>query len=692
MQTDDRAESLIYVKDEPDVLTLKNAYDQTVTDLSWYLQSTRDSFDWRRNIWPGKSKDLRKHGADAFPWEGAADTEVSIIDERINTLVALCMSALNRANIRAYPVEVGDMGRAKVVSSFLKWMVQSYIIDFKRQMELGANYLFERGLMITYVGWRKEQRTFLQRLDINQIAQTSPDLAALIMEGNSDQDIIALFKQAYPDLKDKRVRKALGQLRKEGFADLPVSRTGVNNPCAYVCAPDGEAIFPAYTMDPQRVPYCFRRVLMTAQALKNKVASDGWDEEWVDEVIATCATGVGVSEPRTDTVTTRNSIGQTEELYEVIYAYQRLIDEDDNSEGIYCTVFAPKLPMRENEQKYAKFELLNGYDDYPFVVTKLYEDNKRMYELATLPEQLRGTQWQVKVERDSRIDRNSLTTVPPMMYPINGEPPADYGPGVRIPYRRQGEIQFGPTPTYNPGSVEMEQTQILEADRICGLERDNPLSSIRQQAVIDKFLGHVRDVLKMAFKCYQRFGPDEVFFRVTGNPDPQKFSKGSPDEDFDIIINFDVLSTDPENLEKQLQQMVSLVQLDRNGRMNMDALLEISASAINPVMADYVLQPAEAAAQKMQKDVTDDIAKISSAIEVPARPNGPQVAMQIIQQYASQPDVAQRLQQDKAFAERLGKYAEQYQFIIQQQQNAQIGKIGTQPAQMGGMQTQGMNQ
>ena len=692
MQTSDRADSLTYVQDEPDVLTLQQAYEQTLGDLSWYLQSTRDSYDYRRNIWPGKAKDMRKHGAAAFPWEGASDTEVAIIDERINTYVALFISALQRANIRAYPVEFGDMGRAKVVSSFLKWMVNSYIPDFRRQMELGANYLLERGIMITYVGWQKEQRTYLQKLDIQQIAGTSPDLARLILEGQSDDDIIAMLRQSFPELKDRRAKKALSQLRKSGTADLPVSKLSVNAPCVHSCAPDGDTFFPAYTMDPQKAPYCFRRVLMTAQQLFNKIASEGWDKDWVEEVVATCAVGIGVAEPRHETTTNRNSIGQTEELYEVVYGYQRLIDEDDNSEGIYVTIFSPKLPMREREQKYAKFELLNGYDDYPYVVTKLSEDNKRLYELATLPEQLRGAMWQIKTERDARTDRNSLATVPPKLYPINGEPPMDWGPGANIPYRRMGEVTFAPTPQYNPGSVEMEQTMLLDADRICGLERENPLSTLRQQFFVDKFLGHVQQVIKMAFKAFQRFGPDQVFFRVTGNPNPEKFKKGDANEDFDIMIDFDVRSQDPENLEKQLQQFVSLLQFDRNGRINADLMLEALASAVNPIMADAVLQPAQQASAEVIKDVTDDLSKIYAGIEVPARPNGAQVALQVIQQYVSQPDVQQRAQQDKAFAQRLQKYAEQYSHQLVQMQNAQIGKIGTQPAQMGGMQTQGMNQ
>ena len=138
--------------------------------------------------------------------------------------------------------------------------------------------------------------------------------------------------------------------------------------------------------------------------------------------------------------------------------------------------------------------------------------------------------------------------------------------------------------------------------------------------------------------------------------------------------------------------MISLLQLDRNGRINVDNLVTLIAGSVDPVLADSVLQPVEAAQQQMLKDITDDLSKIYAGIEMPARANGAQAAMQIIQQYLQQPDVAQRMQTDPAFAARLQKYMGQYQFSMQQAENAQIGRIGTAPAQMGGVQTQNMAQ
>ena len=203
-------------------------------------------------------------------------------------------------------------------------------------------------------------------------------------------------------------------------------------------------------------------------------------------------------------------------------------------------------------------------------------------------------------------------------------------------------------------------------------------------------MDHASEVIKLAYKCYQRFGPESTFFRVTGSPDPELFGKGDPNEDFDVTISYDVLNTDPQTQEKKLAQIQALTAMDRNGRINVDNLLTVIANSVDPVLADKILQPAQDAQQQIVKQVTDDLAKIFAGIEMPARPNGAQIAMQVMQQYVSQPDIASRLQNDEAFRARLEKYQSQYVFQMQQAQNAQIGRVGTEPAKMGNMQTQNM--
>ena len=686
MDSQSNYEGLTYVSKEPNVETLRNAYSETLIDLEGYFDLCRNSYDDRRNDWAGKSRDHRKHGADAFPWEGAADMEAHTIDERITRLVSLFMSALNRANVRAFPVEAGDIARSVVVSGFLKWMVSSgYIPRFKREMELGANYLLERGMLLTYVGWHREDRRFLQELSLEQIAQNSPELAQAIVAGLADGEVTALIQAAFEGISTARAKKALKDLKKTGIAELPVVRRQIDAPEVKTLAPDGDFFFPSYVTDPQRAPYCFWRTYYTPQELENKVVTDDWDKDFVDYVIGHYR-GVSIDvtnreENLSRNSTLNNSAYESNDLIELVYGYQRLIDREDGSEGIYCTVFHKDFSGNDLAPGYAKFELLNGYEDYPVVVTKLSEDSKRLYDTPTIPDILRGIQNQIKVERDSRIDRNSIATLPPILHPV-GQAPTDWGPGRMIPYRRKGDLDFAPAPSLNSGSIEIEQTMEDQADRLCGLDEKSQISQIRQQFLVDKFLQHSAEVLLMCYRCFQRFGPDSIFFRVTGVPDPQIFDKGNPEENFDIVVNYDVLNSDTESQEKKLEQIVALTQMDRNGRINVDRLLDTVANAIDPVLADSILQPTEAAQEQIIKKVTDDLSKIYSGIEVNAQPNGAQIALQLIQEYVQQPDITQRLQTDESFAARIEKYSSQYTFQLQQMQNAQIGRLGTEPAQM----------
>jgi hypothetical protein len=694
MQSKDVFNSLTYSSKKPDIDVLRIAYEQTTTELEGYFDTCRNNYDDRRNFWPGKSKDLRKHGADAFPWEGASDMEAHTIDERITRLVSLFMSSLSRANVRAFPVESGDIERSRVVSSFLKWMTNSgYIPRFKQEMELGANYLLERGILITYVGWNREDRSYLQRLSLEQIGQIAPDLAEMIINESEDDMVVSQLQQAFNGVTTKRAKKALKSLRKTGFAELPVVRRQVDAPNIKTLAPDGDFFFPSYVTDPQRSPYCFWRTYYTAQELENKVLTDGWDEEFVDKVIENFR-GVLINSVEREqegrrSITQTDDVYEAEELIEIVHGFQRLVDPEDGSEGIYETVF-----HKLEDELYAKHELLNGYEDYPVVVTKFSEDSKRLYDTISVASLLRGIQNQVKIERDARIDRASISTLPPLMHPV-GQAPTDWGPGRFVPYRRKDEIHFADTPKSVDlqGSIEIETTLQAQADRIMGLDEGNQISQVRKQFLVDKFLSHAAEVLRMSFRCFQRFGPDAIFFRVTGVPDPQEFSKGDPDENFDIMVTYDVLNSDPDTQENKLKQMVQLISLDRNGRINTDILLDVLAGSVDPVLADAVLQPTEVAQDKVIKDVTDDLTKIHAGIEMPARPNGGQIAMQLIQQYTQQPDIAQRLQTDQGFAQRLQKYMSQYEFAQAQQVNAtQYGQYGTSAAAVGDVQTQGMEQ
>jgi len=689
--TDD-FDDMVYTEKEPDIPTLSRYYAQTTADLGFYFDQCRRNYDDRRNLWAGKSWDLRKNAVDAFPWQGASDQETHVVGERIDTHVALAMNAINRSHIKAMATKVESLPRAANVTAFAKWMRSNYIRNFATEHEKACNYGYEKGLMVTYVGWETVEQTFQQQFTLEEIAATNPDIADMIALGEDDEMLAEMLIGAFPKLKPARAKKAIRQLRQNGSAILVVSRSGPlqSRPYVKACAPDGEVFFPAYCMDPQKAPYVFWRQLYTAQEIENKVTTEGWDRKWADKMIENFR-GTGVAELTFDTQYQNRvaggyprDISGNNELILVVHCYQRLIDEDDGSEGIYCTVFNPYFTGVDGDPApaFAKNELMNGYDQYPFAVTRMSADNDRVYDLQAMPERLRGAQWQIKVERDSRIDRTSLATCPPREGPA-GRPPPEWGPGRYIPTRRRGEYGYSEIPRFDPGSIEIESTLSLMADKIVGLDVNSPLMPIRQQFYVNKTLEHGCAVLKLAYTCFQRFGPDEVFFNVTGVPDPITM-ENVEDDAFDISMTFDTLSNDPETMKARAEQMASLMGFDKNGRMDASKLVEFLAYTIDPAFASHVLLPAEENSQKLVNAITNDFAKLSGGVAIGPQPNGAQVTLQLGQQWMQQPDVAARYEGDEAFKARVDGYFQQAQFQIQQSQNAQIGRIGAAPAEFQG--------
>ncbi|WP_230685397.1 hypothetical protein, partial [Streptococcus pneumoniae] len=82
-------------------------------------------------------------GNQPFPWEGASDIKVPTVDEICNQFVALDCQALERANIRAVPIEGGDLAKASLVSNFMRWLFLSQMTEIPTEAEILSNYRHE---------------------------------------------------------------------------------------------------------------------------------------------------------------------------------------------------------------------------------------------------------------------------------------------------------------------------------------------------------------------------------------------------------------------------------------------------------------------------------------------------------------------------------------------------------------------
>jgi len=131
--------------------------------------------------------------------------------------------------------------------------------------------------------------------------------------------------------------------------------------------------------------------------------------------------------------------------------------------------------------------------------------------------------------------------------------------------------------------------------------------------------------------------------------------------------------------------------MDPNGRINMEAGIDMILNIADPMLADVMLLPTEEGIDKIVKETQEDITTMAAGMAVGAPQNAAQLRLQTVQQYIQSPTGAAKLAGDQGFQFLMQEYMKQLQFQVDQQANAQIGRIGTNPAQMGNINTQNLN-
>ncbi len=622
-----------------------------------------------------------------------------MVKQKIRNNDALRTNALRKSTIRAYPRESSDVDRSTEVSVFLRWLRDNGIPNFQQEMELSGYYGDETGLMVTYCGWRAKKQSYLKLFDIDQIAETLPELAEIWMDEDRVDEAMELFNSVEGwELNEARVRKALRQLRKSGVAEIPVTVKENSEADVRTLMPDADVILPAYTVNYQDAPRIHIRMLMSAQELLNRVSSEGWDEEWANYVIENHR---GIDQSKfynPNSVQSYRRIGRiaritnerARDTIEVALTFERLIDDSDNAEGIYLTVWCPEMTEQVGTPNVAKRVLLSGRKNYPVVITKT-SLGKTLYDGITLPELLRAPQKNQKTLRDSYMDESGWSISPTIWAPA-GVDASGMGPGAVISGPTGRKPEYIDRPSSFAPNLNLEKLLVDEANQIAGQDPNDPLSVQLQQHNIGQYLSHVQNVLKMTYETWKLDGPEELFLRVTGNPEPVQFTKKEDEGEMDITVSFNSTYDDPEKVEKMLAGLYQVLQNDQGGRVNSEAITDMALSALDPTLADLVLMPTEQGSAKIVNETTNDIAKMAAGIPVGAPQNAGQARLQIVQDYKQSQTGAMELQSKPQFQFLLAEYEKQLTFQLQQLQNAEIGKVGAQPAQMGGTVTQGMNE
>jgi hypothetical protein len=678
-------------------------------DLNWMVSTLNRSMErenpmgWANDVrftrWAGQSGDGRKwqanlpEGKRVFPYDGASDTRIPLVDDVINSMVDLCTTSFWKGGFKVNPAEVGDVDKAHAAQRLIDHLLNAQLYtELTREVELLAQYAWTAGWSAMHVSWQQEMSLRYQEIALEQImelGQQVPELADLpqmIQNPDAADQVAELLMQVMPGLRKRRALKAVRELREQGVTKVPVPSVRRNSPSVAALVPWSEIIIPPETVDLEHAEVIYRREYMTEDQLRAKAAVAGWNEEWVEAAIAT----KGSSSEFVGRVPYVAEVGITDELertfIEVIWAYHKEVDED-GVPGVYCTVFCPAAIGKGGTELYAKQDLLDyGHGCYPFVLYRPESVHRRVVESRGVPQIAFTWQQEVKIQRDSIADYTSFSTLPPLEVPKSRAGNLTLRPAGQLPVLKRGEVGFLEVPQREPRvAFELQTTVERQVDEYFGRMRpdgDPTRAQLRQQRIVNNWLHTWSNVCwQLVNLCAQYYSPEEIQ-RITG----MVVEFDTDTVKFDMSLKYDVRELHTDFITAKLKAIADFVlPADAAGVVDRAKLVGLALRAIDPNMAEMIVQDQAGAATKVYNEQRDTVAQMYLGNEAVYQDRDPAAAMrlQMTQNIVSQnPNYQQAFLAEGRAKELMEKYLQHLQFQLQQQQNAQIGRIGVEP--MGG--------
>jgi hypothetical protein len=680
----------------PDIGDLLDEYNRSMVNSSQGNLATKfDNIRFCR--WSGQTDDgkkwskWREEGNPAWPFEGASDVRLRLVDSTCNELSALLVTAYQRADINTQAANLQDLPLSTIANSLMNWVRDNKMAnELRKEAELAAQYALQYGWTAFYVGWEQHISKRPQSISMEQImglAQQagSEQLSQLPMLIVEQPDVAASIVQAALgiDLSEcKRMVKELAETGETSYDEEYVSR---NLPTVQALKPWDEIIFPPETADLQRSRVIFRRTWMSEVELREKITTDGWDPDWVERAlqqIGKSSTLYNINLLPTTTMLVYNGVNYNN-MVEVVYAYQKSLD--GKAPCIYYTVFCPQAASnrREDDASWAIYEKLDyAHGEYPFVEFRREQLRRAIADSRGIPELAMTDQDEIKAQHDSIRDYTAFATLPPIKVVKRIGAINKVGPGVQLPVTQRDDYTWMEPPAREPStafnlikSVEMRHCAYFGVSH----ELVNPVrTQTLQQLLVNNWLMSWRGVFRQVFAlCSQFLSPEEIAAITGGFQIPQNLS--AIHNEFDINIRFDVKDMNPDYIDKKIQFLQVISQMDAGGAIDKNALTRMMLQAVAPEVANQLIVNQAQASQQMYKDVQSDIANMLLGNEAIYSENDPaaQTKMQFVQDIMSKNPKAQAaLQQDENFKALFENYVKNIQMSLMQQQNAQIGRLG----------------
>jgi hypothetical protein len=445
-----------------------------------------------------------------------------------------------------------------------------------------------------------------------------------------------------------------------------------------------DVLFPPYADDFQRVPWTDRIEFVTETELRDRVETAGYDKQFVEDSLEHRGPTANV-DWRITTVSERAAVTGTapfnlDSTIELHHFYTLV--QDKGTPVRFCTVMhmAVDYPAKHEPAGY-------DHEESTFHPMRFEIDERPLLSSRGIPEVAYTWEQELKAQYDAQSDRTALELRPPLVttYDQVQKMKESVQPAAIIPMRKFDEAQWlrmNPMSPVSVGIIQAVETRIREHFGIFGADIDPDLKKLRQEEYVDDILLELKPVMQQMLKLMRQLLPDADVAAVVGPLNrPFHITRAEIQGEFEISATVDMRNLDPDWLKEKLTFLSQLAQLDTMGLLDKTALLKSGAEAIDYSFAEMAIQDPQVATQAEAQDEQRAVDLIIGSGQDQPLPQGAnyQLRLQTLQQkqqmIQSNPATMRILQANPEIIKVLLNRAQYFQRQIQQQQNAQIGRM-----------------
>lgn len=663
---------------------LQRELQAAATDMSTYLSRVQDASDWWQCEWPNQFTDGRVHpdgwpdvkGGDCWPWNGASDSRLRLVEGIVNEHVVLDLVAFWSAKVQCESQRPFIYGRqSNVAEKMLKWRVYKHM---KRELlrELPLAFTWKHALGVSFMGieWEQVRDIVMIPVSVDQIAQAAAALGfgdvidrLMDVDKEYDDELIDALMRLSPVLPKGDARKILESLRLNGAAELPVVSFRINKPVWTAMRPGIDVLIPSETVDVQAARFVAKREKVDQATLEDRIVTEGYDPRFVD--VASQHKGKFSTYLPYTVGPGEMEIGSDRDLIDLIHVFYRKLHN-----GVPCTyrtVFNDFVAKDTHNELYAvhrRFEY--DHQQYPLVAFRRRHSFRPLLSSIGIADEAYTDELDMKRQQDGINNRTDLIHKPPMIVPtLRAQAVKNaYGPNAVMTASRPNEVTWAPLPPFDETPILCMQQVQMRLDRrygIIGGAVDPEIKAVRRQQLAMQCLSEIELCLEQTLQLQQQYETDEDVQRVAGGNQPWKLSAKDIQGMYEISATVDMKVINLEYAQMKLDMLGKIIPFKQSGGV----VFKAAAELVDPDLADQMTEDemSPAAMERERNDEYNAVSQILSGIEAvkPMMAN-PQFRLQTIQQIMTDPGTMQKVSQDPIAQKRLKNRVEFFQNQIQQ--------------------------